>query len=149
MSEPTPSKCPECHAPLKISVLRSARSEELLLECPVCGYTAFAASGFSESLRQKMADLFEQVSLLHPFSLLKTLRDPRHSITDKLITLMAKLGTTILDHKAFLSLIAFFSVVLGRRSLGLLVASAVMACMVLHRDIVRKRIEDQVREELD
>jgi Zn ribbon nucleic-acid-binding protein len=149
MSESTPNRCPECQASLKISVMRSSRSEDFLLECPACGYTAFASTDPSPALRQMMSELFSHVAQLHPFNLVKILRDPRHSTTDKLITLVAKIGSTILDHKTFLTLVAVFAALLGRKSLGILVASVVMICMVLHRDIVRKRIEEQASEELD
>jgi hypothetical protein len=149
MSESTPSRCPECQAPLKISVMRSARSEDLLLECPVCGYTAFASMGASGALRQMMSDLFDQVSQVQPFHLVTVLRDPRHSVTDKVITLVAKIGSTIMDYKTFFTLIGVFALLLGRRGLSVLVASAVMLCMVLHRDIGRKRLEEQARGDRD
>jgi hypothetical protein len=127
----------------------STRSEDLLLECPVCGYTAFASNEIAVSLRLRLIELFDEVSRLSPFNLARVLRDPRHSVTDKLITLMAKIGSTILDYKTFLTLVGVFALLLGRRALGVVVASVVTLCMVLHRDIVRKRIEDQAREELD
>jgi hypothetical protein len=128
-------------------MMRSTRSEDLLLECPVCGYTAFASAGLPTSLRQMLEELFELVSRIQPFALIKTLRDSRHSITDRIVTLVARIGATILDYKTFLALIAVFAKLLGRKFLGTLVAAAVMTCMVLHRDIVRKRMEEREKEE--
>lgn len=148
MSDTSPSRCPECQAPLKISVMRSSRSEDLLVECPVCGYTAFtSAADLSFSLRQTMEDLFDQVSKLSPFNLAQTLRDPRHSVTDKIIALIAKLGATIMDYKTLLALVLVFAKVFGRRSIGMLVAAAVMSCMVLYRDVIRKRMEQAEKED--
>ena len=148
MSESSPSRCPECQAPLKISVMRSTRSEDLLLECAVCGYTAFtSAADLGFSLRQTMEELYEQIAKISPFNLARTLRDPRHSITDKLITLIAKLGTTIMDYKTLIALVLVFARVFGRRSLAMLAAAAVMSCMVLYRDVIRKRMEQAERED--
>jgi hypothetical protein len=148
MSESSPSRCPECQAPLKISVMRSSRSEDLLLECPVCGYTAFtSAADLGFSLRRTMEELFDQVSKISPFNLARTLRDPRHSVTDKLITLIAKLGSAIMDYKTLLALVLVFARLFGRRGIAMLVAAAVMSCMVLYRDVIRKRMEQNERED--
>jgi hypothetical protein len=147
MSESTPNRCPECHSPLKISVMRSSRSEDLVLECPVCGYTAFASAGLPPTVRQLLTELFDQVSKLQPFNLFKVLKDPRHSVTDKIVTLVAKLGATVMDYRTLLMLVAFFATLIGRRSLGVLVGSVVMACMVLYRDVVRKRVEGEQEED--
>ncbi len=139
MDESLQKICPDCEADLQISVLRLAGSEDLVFQCPVCGYTALSTVDLEPGLGDIMRDLFDLVGQLNPFNLHKILGDPEVSVTDKIITTLAKLGSLVLDTRMLLMLVAFFASLFGRRRLGLVVGCAVAICMILYRDILKDR----------